>query len=285
MGYEYAKGYMFECGNFVDCQNMICFESMLHFERERESHQKTRYYSYCEDINVPSFYSYHVLNVIDKYKDYVANINGKNWRLFCKECANGYVLKQCKHVEWYDDDDDDESCYHGCYTADPVCCYEYDVGILGRCINHDRDVIAANPECDVCNVRQPLINFKYSKCKKCKKRVCKKCAKNGKHRRVCEKIQMKEYLVWLKKEMNKENEAQYAILGYQYYDFVIGTDCWSEYKIRGDNNSKKSLRKRMKNKRKCKKSLKQQRDKKGNAKYYKRSNQHKLFSNMLKNEM
>merc|ERR1712228_82171 len=258
--YEYAKGPWFECGNFMHCQKMISSETMLWFERQLDERRIQR-------PERSKIYGYHVSNseIIEKYKNYLANINGKYWRLICKECANGNVLKRC------------ESDY----------CHNHDVGTgflpsgwaqvaQHVCLNHAMDIVE---ECDVCHAQQPLINFKIDEwlknetnCEKCKNKVCKSCAKNGKHRRLCEQIQGREYMDWL----NEENEAN---LGYRYYDFVINdNEC-------GDNNSKKSLRKRMKNKRKCKKSLKQQRDKKGNAKYYKRSNQHKLFSNMLKNEM
>ena len=230
-------------------------------------------------------YGYHVSNseVIEKHKNYLANINDKYWRLICKECTNGNVLQRCKNKHRYYDSYGRPCRYRG------RRCDNSDVGIISLkserpryvCLNHDDDIIAATPQCDICSVSKPSINWFNTglrDCKRCKKKVCKRCNENGSHHAVCHKVKSNHHIGSQCKEVKNEIDLMYN-------NVVIRDDDWAKYKMCGGNNPKKSSRKRMKNKRKCKSYWKQQNDKEGNVKYNKRSNRGKLFSIMLKNEM
>merc|ERR1712228_721533 len=134
--YEYAKGPWFECGNFANCQSMISFGIMLSVQRLFND-----YYTRRTRLNIwnneNSFCTYNVWDskIIEKCKNYLTIINGKYWRLICKECANGNGLKTCE--------------------SDYCCNEDVDTGYIPSgctrhvCINHIMDYAL---ECDVVKI-------------------------------------------------------------------------------------------------------------------------------------
>ena len=169
-------------------------------------------------------------------------------------------------------------------------CRHEDAGIIslksGRpryvCLNHKDEFIADIPKCENCAMSKPSINWFNNglrKCKMCKKRLCKKCNQNDHGcKAATKKKRIQNDEIQRRDGFDDEN-------GVFNDDINFVKDDWWYHTWNGKNHSKKASRKSMKNKNKLSAYWKRQRDKDGMVKYKKRSNQRKMHSIMMKNEM
>eukprot|EP01084_Bolivina_argentea_P237951 399793_1 len=260
--YQYSVGFGIQCVNYDKCGKFIHWNNSIPFHNNI---LREEYFLDPCGMNAKKFLSasdkkrlwrFYVVNeeVVQQNSDkYVGCINNVYIRAFCGNCC--VVNEECKY----------------CDNKDNVYKYKYRAVEYSVCMNHlDRLV-----KCDFCQTTVPM--DLYEKCTFCNVGACGVCVGAGKHL-YCKN---RRFIQWCKKE--KLNQ-QFNLFGFNEglidYYFISRNKYNNNKLINNQNNNiyKRASRKLVKNKRKKQSFWKRQHDKKGNAKYNKRSNRQKYFN-------